>query len=68
MENDELAIGWHDYWINYKKQNHIQPRVEDYKQPIILNRTLDTTYNTSNSISPTTMSIKKEKKIIHIKL
>lgn len=66
MENDELAIGWHDYWINYKKQNNIQPRVEDYKQPIVLNRTLDTT--TSNSYAPTTMSIKKEKKIIHIKL
>lgn len=74
MDTDELSIGWQEYWINYKKQNNLQSRAEDYiikkpiNQAIIENKTLKTIYNTSNTIAPSTISIKKEKKIIHIKL
>lgn len=67
-KDDELSIGWQDYWIAYKKQHAIQARAEDYierQKPIIENKTLETKYDTT---TPTTITIKKEKKIIHIKL
>jgi hypothetical protein len=73
MDNDELSIGWQEYWINYKKQNNILSRVEDYlmketKQPVIAHKTLETQYDTNKLQAPNTISIKKERKTIHIKL
>tara|TARA_R110000868_G_scaffold380268_1_gene646261 strand:+ start:214 stop:426 length:213 start_codon:yes stop_codon:yes gene_type:complete len=69
---DELKNGWEDYWKAYKKIHYVSYKSEDQPiiQPIIQDKIEDKKIETipSKSIRPSTISIIKERKIIHIKL
>lgn len=69
---DELKNGWEDYWKAYKKIHYVSYKSEDQPiiQPIIKDKIQDKKIETipSKSIGPSTISIIKERKVIHIKL
>ena len=71
---DELKNGWEDYWKTYKKIHFVSYKSEEQPiiQPIIQDKIEDKKIKTINklskSIGPSTISITKERKIIHIKL
>tara|TARA_R110000823_G_scaffold281736_1_gene399964 strand:- start:942 stop:1160 length:219 start_codon:yes stop_codon:yes gene_type:complete len=71
---DELKNGWEDYWKAYKKIHYVsykseeQPIIQPIIQDKIEDKKIETINKLSKSIGPSTISIIKERKIIHIKL
>lgn len=68
---DKLTTGWDDYWEHYKKVHGLYARYPNgrNKPAVFMNEeTIEQSKNTNDDPAPRTIAIKKEKKIIHIKL